>query len=122
LRFDLALGETGGEDTFFFFECMRAGAAFGYAPDAVVTEFTAMSRANLKWLLLRRFRSGQTHSLILRRQGKVVTGALSAIGKMGFAVVAALVSAPRPPRAAAHLLRGALHAGVIASAMGGSAY
>jgi succinoglycan biosynthesis protein ExoM len=56
LRFDPALGQTGGEDTMFFLEAEIAGASFGYCPAAIVHEDTPIARANLRWLLLRRYR------------------------------------------------------------------
>jgi succinoglycan biosynthesis protein ExoM len=122
LRFDPLMGKTGGEDTFFFYQANRAGARFGYAPDAVVTEFTEPSKASLRWLLLRRFRSGQTHEFILRKEGKSVSGALAAVAKVAWSISAAAVLSPWPSRAAAHLLRSAIHAGVVAGALGLSTY
>lgn len=122
LRFDPQLGRTGGEDSLFFYEAMRAGARFGYAPDAVVTEAVEASKASLKWLLLRRFRSGQTHHLILRREGRALGGTLSAAAKFGWSTGAAALSARSPTDSARHLLRSALHAGVVASALGLSTY
>ena len=121
LRFATAYGRAGGEDTVFFFEAKKAGARFGYAPTAVVNEFTPASRVSLRWLLERRFRSGQTHHNIMRREGRLIAGTLSAAPKLAWSLVAA-ISARRRANAARHLLRGALHAGVIAAAIGITPY
>ncbi len=111
-RFDLALGQTGGEDTMFFFDAMRAGARFGYAPDAIVTEPTPPARATLRWLVLRRYRAGQIHHLVLKRQGKVVGGTAAATAKAAWC----LATAPFTSRE--QTLRGVLHVGVVAAALG----
>lgn len=121
LRFAGAYGRAGGEDTVFFFEAKKAGARFGYAPSALVHEFTPASRLSLRWLLERRFRSGQTHHDIMHREGRLVAGTLSAAPKLAWSLVAA-ISAGRRATAARHLLRGALHAGVIAAAIGITPY
>jgi succinoglycan biosynthesis protein ExoM len=122
LRFAKALGRTGGEDTLLFFEAMQAGAKFGYAPSAVVSEFTDPSRVTLRWLLARRFRSGQTHHIIMRREGSLLAGTLSAAPKLAWSLAAAVISAGRRVNAVRHLLRGGLHAGVIAAAIGIAPY
>jgi succinoglycan biosynthesis protein ExoM len=122
LTFREAHGSTGGEDTIFFYEGLQAGAVFGYAPSAVVREPTDMSRTSLRWLLLRRFRAGQTHHAILRLQGSPLPGSLGAVAKMSWAFGAASLSAHRPATAVRHLLRGALHAGVVAAAIGIAPY
>jgi len=121
LRFARAHGRAGGEDTVFFFEAMQAGARFGYAPSAVVNELTPPSRVSLRWLLARRFRSGQTHHIIMRREGRRIAGTLSAGPKLAWSLVAA-ISARRRANAVRQLLRGALHAGVIAAAIGITPY
>lgn len=122
LRFDEALGQTGGEDTRFFFDAKIAGARFGYAPEAIVDEVTSLERASFRWLALRRFRSGQIHYLLLCEQGKGVTGAILAAAKAGACLAAALVTLPRPAHAGAHALRGALHVGVVAASFGFAPY
>lgn len=124
IRFDPELGQVGGEDTLFFFQLHRAGATFGYAPSAIVTEETAPSRANFGWLARRRYRSGQVHWLLLRRyQGRGrPSAALESLGKAGYCLVAGLACLPRPERAVAHWLRGLLWVGVLASASGAGFY
>jgi succinoglycan biosynthesis protein ExoM len=122
LKFPISYGQTGGEDTLFFFKAMKAGASFGYAPSAIVQELTERSRISFRWLLVRRFRSGQTHHVILRCQGRSVRGTVLALAKLIWSLAAAAGSSFRPPHAARHLLRSGLHAGVIASAIGIATY
>jgi succinoglycan biosynthesis protein ExoM len=101
----------------FFVEASLKGARFGYAPDAVVTEETPPARATLKWLLLRRYRAGQIHHLVLGRLGKRASGVAMAIPKCAASLVMALLTSWNQRRAIANLLRAALHAGVIAAAV-----
>lgn len=122
LRFDPALGQTGGEDTLFFRDAHRAGARFGYAPAAIVHEDTPLARAGWRWLALRRFRSGQIHHLLLRRQGGSALAGLTAAPKALACFAQATLLLPRPDRAAAAGLRGMLHVGVLASMLGQAPY
>mgnify|MGYP004520537217 CR=1 FL=1 len=123
LRFDLQLGLSGGEDTIFFEQAQRVGARFGYAEDAVVFEDVPPHRATLGWLLKRRFRAGQIHRRVLRERGAPVARSTAmAVAKAGFCGGATLVDAFRPARRAQHLLRGTLHIGFIASALGARTY
>lgn len=122
LRFAEELGQTGGEDTLFFYSARGAGARFGYAPLAIVDEATPLARASLRWLALRRFRAGQIHHMLLREQGGAGRGSVAAAAKAGVCLLAALIALPRPARAAAQALRGALHVGVVAAALGFAPY
>jgi succinoglycan biosynthesis protein ExoM len=122
LRFDVALGQTGGEDTLFFFEAHRAGARFGYAPAAIVHEDTPIARAGLRWLALRRFRSGQIHHLLLRRQGGGALAGAAALPKALACFAQSALLLPLRSRAAAGVLRGMLHVGVLASMVGYAPY
>lgn len=123
LRFDRALGKTGGEDTLFFDQAFAAGARFAYAPDAVVSEPIPSHRATFGWLGRRRYRSGQVDYLLRKRAGRDVRrrGAM-AIGKIGYCLVRAAVAVPRREEAARHVLRGMLHVGFLASLMGRGIY
>lgn len=58
LRFDERMRETGGEDTAFFAAARQAQIPLLYCHEAVVTEIIPASRANLRWLSLRKFRVG----------------------------------------------------------------
>ncbi|GGI67604.1 glycosyl transferase family A [Polymorphobacter multimanifer] len=122
LRFQPALGQTGGEDTMFFFDAQRAGARFGYAPDAIVTEDTPVERAGWQWLARRRFRSGQVHYLLLRRGGAGRFAGIAAAPKAIACFAQALVALPSRRRTAAAALRGMLHVGVLASMAGYAPY
>lgn len=123
LRFAVELGQTGGEDTMFFFDAYRAGARFGYAPAAIVHEDTPIARARLRWLALRRFRSGQIHHLLLRRQGGSRLATLPVATAKALACFAqGALNLPWPSRAAAAVLRGMLHMGVVASILGRAPY
>lgn len=66
LRFDLALGRSGGEDTQFFYRVSAMGGGIDYAPEAVVEEKVPAERASMAWLVRRRLRFGQTHGMLLR--------------------------------------------------------
>lgn len=122
LRFSPALGQSGGEDTMFFLAAYEAGATFGYEPAAIVFEQTDPARATLRWLSLRRFRSGQIHYLVLARTGGRRRGAALAAAKALASFGLAALSLGSRVRAARHFLRGMLHAGVVASALGAGLY
>lgn len=62
VRFDVALGRSGGEDTDFFTRLHEAGHVFRAVASAGVTERVALDRMGLGWLMRRSFRSGQTHA------------------------------------------------------------
>lgn len=123
LRFELALGQVGGEDTMLFYQCHLAGACFAYAPQAVVFEDTPATRATLSWLLKRRYRSGQVHFMILQLQGRArMLSLASGLAKAFYSFANAVVRFPHPVKRAACLLRGAMHIGVVAAAIGASPY
>jgi succinoglycan biosynthesis protein ExoM len=122
LRFDLARGRTGGEDDDFFYRLTDAGGRIGYAPDAVAYEPVPDSRAGLKWLIKRSFRTGQTHGARLRaRHGgfaRLVQLALAA-AKAGACAIGACISAPAAALRNRWLVRLSMHAGVVARLAGG---
>lgn len=123
LRFDLALGQTGGEDTLFFEQANRAGGRFDYMADAVVYEAVPASRATLGWLMKRRFRAGQIHRDVLQTRGTFPLRAVpGAIAKISFCGAAALANIARSGARERHLLRAALHLGFLSSAFGARTY
>lgn len=122
LRFLEELGQIGGEDTIFFREMYMRGGKLAYAPGAVVEEPTPLSRMTLGWLIKRRFRSGQVHFIVLRQDGQMIKGSAMAMVKAGIFLLLAALNLPRPPKAAGHVLRAALHVGVFASALGFAPY
>lgn len=123
LRFLPELGKTGGEDTIFFDDARRAGARFAFAPGAIVHEEIPDNRATLGWLLRRRFRSGQTHYFLQRRNGALNAAAIPiAAAKVIACGALAVVRAFDRAGFAQALLRGALHIGFISAALGKSTY
>ena len=62
--FDERFALSGGSDRHFFLRVRRAGYRMVWANDALVHEWIPKSRANLKWLIQRRFRYGNTFSLL----------------------------------------------------------
>ena len=120
LRFDPALGRSGGEDTMFFHALHARGARLEQAKDAVVFEIVTPARGRMTWLVKRAFRSGQTHALMLRGQGLSRPKALGlALAKAGWcAAVAAGRALTLNPAWRRTTVRGALHVGVISRLLG----
>jgi succinoglycan biosynthesis protein ExoM len=121
LRFDLALGRSGGEDDDFFYRLTDGGGSIGFAPDAVAYEPVPSERTTLRWLLRRSFRTGQTHGarLGMRHQGlSRLPQALLAAGKGLVCLTAAGGGVVSELRRNRWLVRGALHMGVVARLAG----
>ncbi|MGL5008527.1 MAG: glycosyltransferase family 2 protein, partial [Paracoccaceae bacterium] len=121
LRFDPVRGRTGGEDTAFFRALKAAGGVITLAPEALVQETVPVERANLSWLLRRRYRMGQTHaSLIMDGRGITVrlTALALAMAKVGACLgMAGLRMFDTLGRNRA-LMRGTLHLGAVAEMAG----
>ncbi|MGZ3272339.1 MAG: glycosyltransferase family 2 protein [Caulobacteraceae bacterium] len=122
LRFDPALGRSGGEDLDFFYRLRDAGGLIGFAEDARALEPVPDGRANLGWLLARTFRAGQSHGARLARTKpraaqRLVQGGIAA-GKALVCASGALVSLPRTTLRNRFITRGALHLGVMARVAG----
>jgi succinoglycan biosynthesis protein ExoM len=113
-RFDPELGRSGGEDTTFFHGLYNLGARF--CSDGFVNELVLPHRARLSWLLKRSFRSGQTHGRILMGQGGRRPAVAAA--KLGYSLISACLRAASPSASRRYLVRGALHAGVVANSIG----
>lgn len=123
LRFRLDLGRTGGEDTVFFAALYKVGSKISFAPEAWVREGVPDHRARFDWLFKRRFRSGQTHALLLREEkgdGLSVRGKefLKANMKAVFCFLMALVTCWHPVKSRFWALRGSLHLGVLSGLLG----
>ena len=117
LRFEEALGRSGGEDTVFFFEAARLGMRMVSAPDAVVREVVAPDRLTFRWLARRRFRMGQSHARMAATR-LARAGLLASAGAKGlYCGLRAAVGAFRVERRNYWALRGALHMGVMAGAL-----
>lgn len=119
-RFDPRLGRTGGEDDVFFNRLHRAGNRIAFAAEAWVEEPVPAHRARLGWLLRRSFRNGQTFGRIQGERGRGGVAVVTAVAKAavcGAGAAATCWSQSRWRRAA---VRGALHVGVVAQALGKS--
>ena len=122
LRFDLNLGQSGGEDTKYFHQVFRRGGQIGYAHDALVYEDVPTARTSFIWLIKRHIRMGQTHGQLLA-EGKsgpmgVAKGLLIATSKMAYCGGAAALSIWHSGRRNTALLRGFLHFGVVLGLIG----
>jgi len=124
LRFNEALGRSGGEDTVFFHDLHDSGARMAFSPGAFVQERVPPHRSRMSWLVRRAFRMGQTHGWLLNK--KINGGKIGAVGpQIGLAAAKSMVCL-----AAAVLglgsdrvwrrqcFRAALHAGVVAKLSG----
>jgi succinoglycan biosynthesis protein ExoM len=121
LRFDLSLGRQGGEDDDFFYRLTDDGGTIGYAPRALAFEAVPPQRASLGWLVRRSFRTGQTHAarLASRRGGLSRLVQLGVAGAKGaFCLGGAAAALPSATARGRWLVRGALHAGVVARLAG----
>lgn len=116
-RFDLSRGKAGGEDTEFFFRLHHAGARFEICETAIMRESVAPGRMTFGWIFRRKFRSGQSYAAVSRGAAARIGLALSALGKALVCGGAALVFAWSRDRRNFWILRGALHAGVIAGCL-----
>lgn len=116
LRFDLALGRSGGEDTDFFYRLTGLGGTIAYAPDALVEEPVPADRASMAWLVRRRLRFGQTHGMLL---GGSRLKALAVVGaKIGFCVAMTGLTAFSPVDRRRNWLRAMLHVGAAGGILG----
>jgi succinoglycan biosynthesis protein ExoM len=120
LRFDPALGRTGGEDTDYFARLVLLGGHIAFAPDAVAEEAVPQDRLEFAWLARRRYRMGQTHAqLLVQRQGVPRWRAMPLAAAKALACAGmALCLAPDRVRRNRAILRGLLHAGVVAGLSG----
>lgn len=58
--FDPAFGVTGGSDTMLFWELQNRGSRLVWCAEAVVREHVPVARAQLRWMLRRAYRGGQS--------------------------------------------------------------
>ena len=119
VRFDPALGRSGGEDTVFFASLHRAGVSLGYCPRAIVHEDVPSARLRLRWLLSRAFRSGQAHGRILTdRSARPALYVPLAAAKAVYCVAGAALHMASAGGWRRYLTRAALHMGVVARLLG----
>lgn len=113
-RFDIGRGKSGGEDTDFFFRIGQLGAKMETSETSLALEPVASDRNNLRWLIQRRFRSGQSHaSTTLGAMGKIVLSA-KAIVKALFCLPFICVNFGSSYKWRYWFLRGVFHSGVVA--------
>jgi succinoglycan biosynthesis protein ExoM len=124
LRFDPALGRSGGEDTMFFHAIYRRGGKLRYAEDAIAYEDVVPARLNLGWVARRRFRSGQVYAMMFHRldRRRYRQASVSAPLKIAACAVMSVATAFRPGRAAWWFMRGTFHAGVLSFVLGAGVY
>jgi len=119
LRFDPALGRTGGEDTTFFYRLHDRGAVIAAAPEAIVYEPVPPERERLRWLFRRRLRAGHTYGSRLKARG-LPAMLLPPVAKVCYCLVLTAVTAPSPIGWRRNALRAALHLGVLGGLLGQS--
>jgi succinoglycan biosynthesis protein ExoM len=73
--FDPRYGLSGGEDSNLFGKLKNNGAHFVFCKEAIVHDYVPLERANLGWLMRRRFRNGTTFvkNTVNRSRVKVIT-------------------------------------------------
>lgn len=113
-RFDLSRGRSGGEDTAFFLDLYKIGARFEICLDAVVKEEIEANRLTFRWLARRRYRSGQSFAAFASGRRAKISLIITASAKLLSCGLAAIPTALSTPRRNYWLLRGILHAGVVA--------
>lgn len=111
-RYDLARGTTGGEDTEFFLRLSRMGMKMVAAPKAMTREAVPPNRQTLDWLAKRRFRMGQTHTIVAPTPMARVKLLLMAGTKAGYCSLRQALNAGNEARRNFWFLRGQLHRGV----------
>lgn len=66
IKFDSRFNLTGGEDSYFGLQAIKKGAKLFWAANAIVYETVPQSRANIKWLMKRRYTNANNYTYILR--------------------------------------------------------
>ncbi|EZP71422.1 Glycosyl transferase [Sphingomonas paucimobilis] len=79
--FDPRFNRSGGEDLDFLARLHAAGARFGWAPDARVSEWVPPERARLSWVLKRMWRIGFTETLARQKQRPGLFGRASLMAR-----------------------------------------
>jgi succinoglycan biosynthesis protein ExoM len=116
LRFDLALGKSGGEDTAFFYQLTALGGTIAYAEDARVEEPVPSDRASMDWLVRRRLRFGQTHGML--QAGSRAKSLAIVASKITYCGAMTALTAFSPVLRRRNWLRAVLHIGVAGGLLG----
>ncbi len=117
LRFDIAKGRTGGEDTDYFHRLWQTGVRLGICETAQVFEEVAPSRLTPGWLMRRSFNAGHVFGELSRREARLWALPkllVLAMMKAAYCLILALVSAGYATRRLWWLRRGVMHLGVMA--------
>lgn len=115
IRFDPALGRSGGEDTDFFYRLHRAGRRFAICEQAQVTEPVSPSRLSFRWLAERRMAEGQHYAQSAGRPRPALIAA--SLAKAAFSAARAVPHATNRPKLAFWTLRALFHLGVVRAAI-----
>ncbi|HTO27236.1 MAG TPA: glycosyltransferase family 2 protein [Devosia sp.] len=116
LRFDIALGKSGGEDTDFFYRLTSLGGTIAYAEDALVEEPVPSDRASMAWLVRRRLRFGQTHGML--QAGSRARSLAIVAAKITYCGAMTALTAFSPVLRRRNWLRAVLHVGVAGGLLG----
>ena len=116
LRFDLGLGQSGGEDTAFFYQLTALGGTIAFAPAAIVEEPVPADRASMQWLVRRRLRFGQTHGML--QAGSRARSLAVVCAKIGYCGALTALTSFSPVLRRRNWLRAVLHLGVAGGILG----
>ena len=117
LRFDVARGRTGGEDTDYFHRLWAAGGTLGICETALVFEEVAPIRMRPGWLIRRSFNSGHVFGELSRSgaaSASVAAIAGAAFLKASYCFAVAAVNGASRVKRLWWARRGVMHLGVIA--------
>ena len=114
LRFDIARGRSGGEDTAYFLTVAARHANMIAVETPAVFEDVDPARLTYRWIAQRKFRSGQSHAASATTPGARLTLAITASAKAAYCALRAATCAFHPHRRRFWTLRCTLHAGVVA--------
>jgi succinoglycan biosynthesis protein ExoM len=116
-RFDPGLGQSGGEDTEFFFRLHRLGARFVICDDAPTYECVPPARLTFAWLRQRKYRIGQSLACSATSRAGRAGLFVRAAAKAAYCAGAAALNATDVTARRFWMLRGIMHAGVCAGCL-----
>lgn len=117
LRFDIAKGRTGGEDTDYFHRLWRSGAKLGISDAAQVFEEVAPARMRPGWLIRRSFNAGHIFGELSRRDARTLAlprMVCLALLKAAYCLFVAIISFGFATKRLWWLRRAVMHLGVMA--------
>lgn len=88
--FDAKLAASGGEDSDFFWRCVRRGARFVWCDSAIVHESVPEVRMQRAWLLERAYRGGRTYTYLRGRH----IGPMVYLSDAGWGALSVVIYAP----------------------------